>query len=66
MEVDLTVFCLLSEPRIYSGSNNERKSPTILHADGFLAGKPSNTFLEAMEKVLEGLVKNGGGRALRK
>ena len=26
----------------------------------FLATKPSNTFLKAMEKVLEGLVKNGG------
>ena len=36
------------------------------HYYGFLAGKPSNTFLEAMEKVLEGLVKNGGVRALRK
>lgn len=29
------------------------------HADVFLAGKPSNTFSMAFEKVLEGLVKNG-------
>jgi hypothetical protein len=29
-------------------------------ADGFLATKPSSTFSEAMKKVLEGFVKNGG------
>jgi len=28
------------------------------HADVFLAAKPSNTFLKAIEKVLEGFVKN--------
>ena len=33
---------------------------TQLNADAFLAGKPSNTFLKAIEKVLDGFVKNGG------
>lgn len=27
--------------------------------DGFLAGRPSNTFLKAIEKVLDGFVKMG-------
>jgi hypothetical protein len=30
------------------------------HADGILAGKPSNTFYMAFQKVLHGFVKNGG------
>jgi hypothetical protein len=29
----------------------------FLRYDGFLAGRPPNTFLKGMEKVLEGLVK---------
>lgn len=33
------------------------------HADVFLAGKPSITFLKAFKKVMEGLVKNGCNRA---
>jgi len=29
----------------------------FLRYDGFLAGRPPNTFLKGMQKVLEGLVK---------
>ena len=34
----------------------------VSRAYAFLATKPSNTFSMAFEKVLEGLVKNGGGK----
>ena len=38
----------------------EKNVRNLVHADGILAGKPSNTFLKAIEKVLDGFVKNGG------
>lgn len=33
---------------------------SITHRSTFLAAKPSNTFGKAIEKVLDGFVKNGG------
>ena len=36
----------------------------FLRYDGFLAGRPPNTFLKGMEKVLEGLVKKQGWIAI--
>jgi hypothetical protein len=41
-------------------TNREVDNYTFLRLDGFLAGRLRNTFLEAIEKVLEGFVKNGG------
>jgi hypothetical protein len=38
----------------------------VSHADVFLAGKPSITFLKAFKKVMEGLVKNGGTQTIGK
>ena len=46
----------------YQLETNYKSAPTIETdppLDGFLATKPSNTFLKALEKVLDGFVKNG-------